>query len=151
MQLTGYLKMIQEEQEQHLLFKDILKSLEKYNGKEISKRLETYLKKEFPAFNFWNSGKTLHVTENGIGKFGINFFENSNGILNTEVLYQRHSFGIHAERRLALFNQNKEFELPILEQENEELIQLKEEYKKRISEIKKKSTENLGYTYYFEE
>jgi hypothetical protein len=71
--------------------------------------------------------------------------------LNTEVLYQRHSFGIHAEKRLALFNQNKEFELPILEQENEELIQLKAEYKKRISEIKKKSLENLGYTYYFEE
>jgi hypothetical protein len=147
--------MIQEEQEQHLLFKDILKSLEKYNGKEISKRLETYLKKEFPAYHIRMEThpvmtSKLYVSKDHREILNFNFENNRDGILDTEKLYQC-SYGIYSEKRLALFNQNKEFELPILEQENEELIQLKAEYKKRISEIKKKSLENLGYTYYFEE
>lgn len=152
---SNWLKMIQEEQEQHLLFKDILKSLEKYNGQKISKRLETYLKKEFPDYlHFhYSSGAfpSLYVSENHVHSFTINLFENSDGILNTAVLYQRHSFGIHAQIRLEKFDQNKETYLYILEKENEELVQLKQEYKKRISDIKKKSLDILGYTFYFEE
>lgn len=155
MQFSGYLKMIQEEQEQHLIFKDILKSLEKYNGEKISKRLETHLKKEFPAYHIKMEThpvmtSKLYVSKDHKEILNFNFINNRDGILNTETLYNC-SYGIFAERRLELFNANKETYLYILEKENEELVQLKQEYKKRISDIKKKSSEILGYTFYFEE
>lgn len=126
------------EETKYPIFCRILESLKKFNGKDISKRIQTHLEKEFPEyrFNYWaeHSYYRLNVSEKGINNYNTHIFEQiilgyttNSDPFSTERIFNDYapSYGIGAKKRIEYWTPERK----------EQYIKMLENYHSKIAEM----------------
>ncbi len=125
------------EETKYPIFCRILESLKKFNGKDISKRIQTHLEKEFPEYRFnycaEHSYYRLNVSEKGINNYKSillleYFISNNELVLNlTERIFNEYSpsYGIGVKERIEYWTPERK----------EQYIKMLENYHSKIAEM----------------
>lgn len=161
MSVEQFLNGMELDRFQHSLFIKMLDALSKYEGKDVSKRIESYLKEHFPEYRiygYWEYGNfEIIVNHKELSeKFQIErilefrLATESNKTYSRERIYRELNpqYGIGAQERLEKFEK--------LSLENIETFKNKidlynskvKELQSLENEINKESREMFGSTYY---
>ena len=126
-----------EEETKYPIFCRILESLKKFNGKDISKRIQTHLEKEFPEYRFYywmeNNRYRLRVSENKPNNYDKVFEEITLGYttnfdsFSTEKVFNEYApmYGIGAKKRIEYWTPERK----------EQYINMLETYHVKIAEV----------------
>jgi hypothetical protein len=129
----------EEEEIRFPIFVKILECLQKFNGKPISKRIQTHLEKEMPEYRFYywaeHTRYRLRVSENKPNNYNKVFEEITLGYttnsdcFSTENVFNNFcpSEGIGAQKRIEYWTKERK----------EEYISMLETYHSKIAEISK--------------